>query len=78
MVALAIAMVLLFELAVQIARIHDKRAAARLAGTEEDYSKLDDDDVSPLDIDTTAEEPSPTPAAAPPEKPGRSNYDDVT
>jgi sec-independent protein translocase protein TatC len=79
MVALAIAMVLLFEFAVQIARIHDRRKAARLAGTEEDYSKLDDDDMSPLDLNTKPEEPSPTPASPPDKpKPGRSDYDDVT
>jgi sec-independent protein translocase protein TatC len=77
MVALGVAMVILFELSVQVSRIHDKRKARRMTGGEEDYSQLDDDDVSPLNVDTKAEEPSPTPAA-PPDKPGGGNYDDVT
>ncbi|MBP2325679.1 sec-independent protein translocase protein TatC [Kibdelosporangium banguiense] len=76
MVALAVAMVVLFEAAVQVSRIHDKRKARRDLGSEEDYSNLDDDDVSPLNLDTSPEEPSPAPAA-PKDKPG-SSYDDVT
>lgn len=79
MVALAIAMVLLFELAVQISRVHDRRKAARAVGGEEDYSQLDDDEVSPLNVNTQAEVPSPTPASPPDDKPGGGNrYDDVT
>ncbi|CAM3973269.1 twin-arginine translocase subunit TatC [Kibdelosporangium persicum] len=78
MVALAVAMVLLFEVAVQVSRVHDKRKARLEAGGEEDYSKLDDDDVSPLNLDNRRAEddqPSPTPASPPKDKPG---YDDVT
>ena len=78
MLALAVAMVLLFELAVQVSRIHDRRKAARELGSEEDYSKLDDDDVSPLNLDTEPEQPSPTPTTTSTDKPGSGNYDDVT
>ncbi|MCE7003425.1 twin-arginine translocase subunit TatC [Kibdelosporangium philippinense] len=80
MLALAIAMVLLFEVAVQIARVHDKRKAKLEAGGEEDYSTLDDDEVSTLNLDNTRaedEQPSPTPAS-PPDRPKSSGYDDVT
>jgi sec-independent protein translocase protein TatC len=68
MVALAIAMCLLFEISVQVTRVHDRRKAARLADTEEDYSNLDDDDVSPLDYRPEPEKPTDKP----------SSYDDVT
>lgn len=82
MVALAIAMSLLFELSVQVARIHDKRKAKRMAGTEEDYSNLDDDDVSPLNLDDHPEDeqPSATPAtpSSPTAKDKPTSYDDVT
>ncbi|MEV4319836.1 twin-arginine translocase subunit TatC [Actinocrispum sp. NPDC049592] len=70
MVALAIAMCLLFEISVQVARVHDRRKAAKVSGTEEDYSQLSDDDVSPLHMDTRPEQPS--------EKPAGSSFDDVT
>jgi sec-independent protein translocase protein TatC len=68
MVALAIAMCLLFEISVQVARVHDKRKAAREVGAEEDYSQLDDDETSPLDYQPKDEKPSDKPAS----------YDDVT
>ena len=70
MVALSIAMCLLFEVAVQVTRVHDRRKAARELGSEEDYSQLSDDDVSPLNMDTKPEQPS--------EKPATSSFDDVT
>ncbi|MET0136175.1 MAG: twin-arginine translocase subunit TatC, partial [Kibdelosporangium sp.] len=79
MVALALAMSLLFELAVQVARIHDKRKARQMAGGEEDYSQLADDDVSPLNVDTSPEQPSAAPSTGTPagkDKP--TSYDDVT
>ncbi|WP_460696911.1 twin-arginine translocase subunit TatC [Nocardia thraciensis] len=44
MLALAFALTLLFEVAVQIARLNDKRRARR-----DDWSKLSDDEASPLD-----------------------------
>ncbi|ALG08970.1 sec-independent protein translocase protein TatC [Kibdelosporangium phytohabitans] len=79
MLALSVAMCVLFELSVQVARIHDKRKARRLAGAEEDYSNLSDDDVSPLNLQTHKDQdnqPSPTPTSPPrDDKPG---YDDVT
>ncbi|SMC61355.1 twin-arginine translocase subunit TatC [Kibdelosporangium aridum] len=81
MLALAVAMVMLFEISVQFARIHDRRKARRELGSEEDYSKLDDDEVSSLNLDNRPaedEQPSPSPTpASPPDKPS-SGYDDVT
>lgn len=74
MVALGAAMVVLFELAVQIARIHDRRKARRLA--TEDAAELDPDTASTLDDDY---EPEPAEPAEPVE-PGKSRagWDDVT
>jgi sec-independent protein translocase protein TatC len=68
MVALSLAMCALFEISVQVSRVHDRRKAARVSETGEDYSKLDDDEVSPLDHQPEAEKPSDKP----------SSYDDVT
>jgi sec-independent protein translocase protein TatC len=64
MLVLAIALTLLFELARVIATIHDKRKAA--STDAQDFSDLDDDEVSPLDpgggtADLTT---SPTPVAS--------------
>jgi sec-independent protein translocase protein TatC len=71
MVALSIAMCVLFEIAVQVSRVHDKRKAAKQVGAEEDYSQLADDETSPLDHKPAGdEEPSPPPKPA--------SYDDVT
>jgi sec-independent protein translocase protein TatC len=70
MVALSATMCVLFEFAVQVARVHDKRKAAQAALSEEDYTKLDDDEVSPLDYQPKAEAPS--------DKPSASSLDDVT
>lgn len=47
MCALAVPMVLLFEVAVLIARFHDKRKAARVAA--ENFHDIPDDEASPLD-----------------------------
>ncbi|MGI8331862.1 twin-arginine translocase subunit TatC [Actinomadura scrupuli] len=49
MLALALPTVVLFEVAEIIAWIHDKRLAAR----PDPYAGLDDDEVSPLDLDDT-------------------------
>lgn len=70
MVALGIAMTGLFEIAVQISRLHDRRKAKRLAA--EDAADLDPDTPSALDDD----EPEP----AEPSKPEdvRAGWDDVT
>lgn len=66
MLALALALTLLFEIAVQIARLNDRRKARR---TEQDWGALDDDAASPIAapsdldeaFDSTAK-PSPEPA----------------
>jgi sec-independent protein translocase protein TatC len=72
MLALSIAMCVLFEFSVQVARVNDKRKAKRMAGAEEDYSQLDDDETSPIDHKPAQDEqPSPSP-----DKP--TSYDDVT
>lgn len=68
MVALSVTMCILFEIAVQVTRVHDRRKAARVSESGEDYSQLDDDEVSPLDYAPRAEEPSAKPTS----------FDDVT
>jgi sec-independent protein translocase protein TatC len=69
MVALGAAMVVLFELAVQLSRIHDRRKEKRLAA--EDAVELDPDQPSPLDHD-------PDPVEASPPSDVRAGWDDVT
>ncbi|MFJ1455868.1 twin-arginine translocase subunit TatC [Nocardia sp. N2S4-5] len=59
MLALALALTLLFEVAVQIARLNDRRRARK-----DDWSKLSDDEASPLD-----ERPGGVEGAAPVEPP---------
>ncbi|MQA86556.1 MAG: twin-arginine translocase subunit TatC [Streptosporangiales bacterium] len=49
MLALGVPMIILFEIAGQIARIHDRRKAAREAASP--YAELSDDEASPLDLD---------------------------
>ena len=71
MLALALALVLLFELAIQIARMNDKRRSRRRAA--QGWDSWDPDSPSPIDtspsrIDTT---PSPIPPTAPVEEPVR-------
>jgi sec-independent protein translocase protein TatC len=76
MVALGVAMAILFELAVQISRIHDKRKAKREA--LEGFGDLNDDEASPLDDYTPepVEQPEPVEPSAAPQT--RAGYDDVT
>ena len=61
MLLMAGPMMVLFELAIQIARIVDKRRASATA--VEHFHGLDDDEASPLDVRPSAldDAPSPTP-----------------
>ncbi|WP_414637146.1 twin-arginine translocase subunit TatC [Actinophytocola sp.] len=79
MVALGFAMAVLFELAVQIARIHDRRKAKREALSE--LGGLDDNEASPV-YEPEQVEPEPvSPGPGPESRPGsesRPGWDDVT
>ncbi|CAL9524543.1 Sec-independent protein translocase protein TatC [Actinosynnema sp. ALI-1.44] len=77
MVALAVALTLLFELAIQIARIHDKRAARKRKA--EGWDELADDEASPFDYTPSAVDGSEAPAeSVAPKEPHRVRYDDAT
>jgi sec-independent protein translocase protein TatC len=86
MIALAISLVVLFELAIQIARVHDRRAARRRAA--EGWDEWDPDAPSPIDttpspIDTSPSVIPPPAVAAPvpdtaPPAPRPHRLDDVT
>jgi sec-independent protein translocase protein TatC len=71
MAVLAASMTVLFELAVQISRIHDKRKAKREAAEGLNYEGLPDDEASPLDLT-----PEPDPLPPPPQ--AKAGLDDVT
>ncbi|WP_374205816.1 twin-arginine translocase subunit TatC [Crossiella sp. S99.2] len=75
MLALALALTLLHELSIQIARIRDKRAARKRGA--EGWDSWNDDDASPIAPDTQAEEVEPVRASPAPvvDKP-RVRYDD--
>lgn len=78
MLALALALTVLFELARGIANVHDKRKAR--ATSAEDFSHLDDDAVSPLDprggsVDVVT---TPPPLANPTAPPDPNRYTDAT
>ena len=66
MVALACALVLLFELAIQITRINDKRRAARRAA--EGWDEWDPDAPSPIDTSPSVIDASPSRVDVVPEK----------
>jgi sec-independent protein translocase protein TatC len=79
MIVLAIALVLLFEMAIQVARIHDKRKAKLRAA--EGWDALDDNEAAPFDYTPSDDDGNMPgekvePAASEPAK--RVNYDDAT
>ncbi|MGI5500914.1 twin-arginine translocase subunit TatC [Lentzea sp. CA-135723] len=83
MVVLALALVLLFEMAIQIARVHDKRKAKLRSA--EGWDELDDDEAAPFNYvasDADGNDPGEKAIAAEPAKPAdppkRVNYDDAT
>ncbi|WP_121007550.1 twin-arginine translocase subunit TatC [Saccharothrix australiensis] len=77
MVALAIALTLLFELAIQIARVHDRREARRRRA--QGLDDLSDDEAAPFDYTPSAvEEPETAPGSVAPKEPHRVRYDDAT
>ncbi len=77
MVALAIALTLLFELAIQIARLHDKRAARKRKA--EGLDDLADDEAAPFDYTPTSVElERPDDDTVVQKAPHRVNYDDAT
>jgi sec-independent protein translocase protein TatC len=81
MVALAVALVLLFELAIQICRLNDRRRARQRAA--EGWDDWDPDAPSPIDtspssIDTAPSEIKPSDIDATPSVPDAKRLDDVT
>ncbi|WP_189060695.1 twin-arginine translocase subunit TatC [Longimycelium tulufanense] len=79
MLALALALTALFEGAVQVARLHDRRKARQRL--EEGWDGLSDDEPSPLNhTPEAAEQPEPvSPSTAPTATdPPRQRFDDVT
>lgn len=77
MIVLALALSVLFEMAIQLARIHDKRQAKLRAA--EGWDALDDNEAAPFDY-TPSDEDGDAPAEKVPasEPPKRVNYDDAT
>jgi sec-independent protein translocase protein TatC len=71
MLGLAGALTVLFEIAIQIARVHDKRKARRLEA-EQGWADVPDDQAAPFDYTPSTVDDEPT------EKAGKSSTDDVT
>ncbi|WP_070380733.1 twin-arginine translocase subunit TatC [Rhodococcus sp. WMMA185] len=69
MLALALALTLLFEVAVQVARLNDRRKARR---TEQVWGSVSDDESSPIDAPSGLSEEFDVKATAVPEPAGRS------
>ncbi|NMH90820.1 twin-arginine translocase subunit TatC [Pseudonocardia bannensis] len=87
MIALAVALTILFEFAIQLARLHDRRKAKRRAA--EGWDDWDPDQPSPIDtspsvLDTSPSKidilPSPSPSPVDPGRPEDTlrRFDDVT
>ena len=77
MVALALALALLFEMAIQIARLHDKRQAKLRAA--EGWDALDDDEAAPFNyVPSDADGNDPGEKAVASDTSKRVNYDDAT
>jgi sec-independent protein translocase protein TatC len=78
MVALALALVALFEVAMQFARVHDKRKAR--ARAELGLDGLDPDEPSPIDTTPSVIDTTPSPLDGPPGGPAEpgTRYDDST
>nr|WP_199442241.1 twin-arginine translocase subunit TatC [Umezawaea beigongshangensis] len=75
MVALAVALAILFELAIQISRVHDRREAKKRRA--EGWDALPDDEAAPFDYTPSAvEEPAPAPTSTTTTR--RVDYDDAT
>jgi sec-independent protein translocase protein TatC len=71
MLGLAGALTVLFEIAIQIARFHDRRLGKKRAA--EGIDNLDDDEAAPFDYTpSTADEPASTSPA------GKTSTDDIT
>ncbi|CDZ86880.1 twin-arginine translocase subunit TatC [Rhodococcus ruber] len=71
MLALAAALTVLLELAIQSARLNDKRRARR--DREQGWGDLDDDESSPI----TPPAPVPAPTSTPPPGPASADYSDT-
>jgi sec-independent protein translocase protein TatC len=74
MVFLAVALTLLFEVAIQIARVHDRRAAKKLAAAG--LAELDDNEAAPFDYTPSKIDEEPVPPVK--AEPKRVDYDDAT
>jgi sec-independent protein translocase protein TatC len=76
MTALALALVLLFEIAIQFARVHDKRKAKQRAA--EGWDDWDPDAPSPIDTAPSAIDTTPSHIETSPAPPVSQRLDDVT
>ena len=75
MVVLALALTVLFEFALQLCRVHDKRKAKREETSK--WANLSPDEAAPLDLSPSAPETA-TPEPVASVEPPRNRYDDAT